>query len=109
LIALGNIYQGSKKIMEETPQLLELTSIKDTFSTGCDHVEIVGSCARIYIYTDQASLGSGELERILVAKIVMPVEKVPAALKICAAGIAGPGPHSILAKEMVLNMGQRGH
>jgi hypothetical protein len=39
----------------------------------------------------------------------MPLDFVPAALKIMTAGIAAPGSHSMLAKEMLLNIGRTGH
>jgi hypothetical protein len=90
------IHKGcrSNATMDEDPPLLELSVVRDTFATGCGKVDIVGPCARFYFYAEQDSLGMG-IERVVVAKIVMPIELVPAALK--------------LAQDMLLDMQKRVH
>lgn len=68
-------------IMEcEDNSLVECGIIPDTYMSGVGKVEILGPNARIWLYVDQES--SGRTERIVVAKIIVPLESIPGAIKV---------------------------
>lgn len=87
----------------EEVALVELKIVEDTFATGCGRVEIIGdTIARFWMYVDQRS-PTGDHERLVVAKITMPIECVPEAIRVSSAGITKRAqPNSFLEKEMLL-------
>jgi hypothetical protein len=61
--------------MDFSPQEIEIVPVPDTFASGIGKVEkIAEGLLRVYLYAMQgANCGRGPLERVLVAKIVIPV------------------------------------
>lgn len=94
---------------EEGSQLLELKVVQDIFATGCGKVEILGSCARFWMYVDQEAPNGSAPDRVVVAKIMMPIECVPEALRISSAGISSQDPKTIMAKEMLIRLSKSSH
>lgn len=91
--------------MGEEPRIIELKTIQDTFATKVAKVEILGSCARFWVCVEQDSLGLGERDMVVVAKLVMPIECVPAAIQASSDGIMVPGPHYAVARELMTRRG----
>lgn len=61
--------------------LHEPMPVADTFCSGLGEVENVGGgCLRFYMYVLQQPPGGGEPEKIVVAKIIMPLSAVPDAI-----------------------------
>jgi hypothetical protein len=54
--------------------MLENCAVPDTFITNIGEIEVLGSCCRFVLYVER------EAEREIVAKIIMPIENVPAAI-----------------------------
>lgn len=54
--------------------------VPETFTSGLSHVELIGGgCARFVLYSNQSN---GEaVDRLVVARIVMPLEAVPDAIR----------------------------
>jgi hypothetical protein len=63
--------------MCEKPPLLEVEVIRDTFVSGVGAVEILGPNARITLYVNQAAIGGGEPDRVVVDKIVVALDAIP--------------------------------
>lgn len=61
--------------------IVEASHILDTFATELSGVERLGSCVRFTLTSIQHSPG-GEYERVVVAKIVIPLDAVPAAIRL---------------------------
>lgn len=69
-------------------KLAEPIAILDTFTSGLGRVEIMkGGCARFILYAEM-TLESGEVENVVVAKIVMPIDAVPEAIGMASAATA---------------------
>ena len=66
------------------PALVEPVPIQDVFVSGIAEIEIIGPCARFILYVDQHPIGDGDAgrERVVVAKVVMPVEAIPPAIRL---------------------------
>lgn len=60
--------------------IVEASHILDIFATELSHVEKIGSCVRFTLTTEHRS-PDGEIERIVVAKIVLPLDAVPPAIR----------------------------
>ena len=62
--------------------LVEPVPIQDVFVSGIGEIEIIGPCARFILYVDQHPIGDGDIaqERVVVAKIVMPMEAIQPAI-----------------------------
>jgi hypothetical protein len=88
--------------------LIELVAHTDIFSTGVGKVEMLGSCVRFWMYCVQDSLGQAGPEHIVVAKIVMPVEKVAEAIQMSMRGIPGYTLKRMPAPGEFIEMKRRG-
>jgi hypothetical protein len=60
---------------------IEPIPLSDTFCMGIAKIEIIGPNARFFMYSDQASLNDAGIERVIVAKFVLPVEAIPKCIK----------------------------
>lgn len=62
--------------------LVEPIAVQDNFVSGIDHIEMAGnSCCRFYVYTDHTPIDGSPPERVLVAKIVIPLDELPKAIR----------------------------
>ncbi|HEU4986893.1 MAG TPA: hypothetical protein VFT89_07495 [Rhizobiaceae bacterium] len=62
--------------------------IPDTFVSGLGTVEeIGGGCFRFTFYATQSALTDGEVERVVVARLVAPLNAIPPALILAAKAI----------------------
>jgi hypothetical protein len=61
------------------PPVVELVPVPDTFCSGVGAIENIGAgLLRVYLYATQGSAcGEGPLERVLVAKLIVPAAAVP--------------------------------
>ncbi|MCK1577857.1 hypothetical protein IVB09_41450 [Bradyrhizobium sp. 174] len=94
--------------MSFEPPLIELVTHNDIFSTGVGKVEVLGPCVRFWMYSVQDSLGQAEPEHIVVAKIVMPLERVAEAIQVSMRGIPGCTLRRMPAPDEFLEMKRRG-
>ena len=60
--------------------IVEASHVLDTFATELAHVEKIGSCVRFTLTTEHHIPGDG-LERVVVAKIVLPIDAVAPGIK----------------------------
>ncbi len=69
----------------EVPDLIEPVPIADDFVQGIAKIEQIGPCARFVLYAEQGlpELG-GATVRVVVGKVVIPIEALPAAIKMAA-------------------------
>lgn len=73
------------------PQYVEPVPVPDVFITGIAKVEITGHNARFYLYVDQNSFDPGrEPDKFIVAKIIIPLENLPEAIKIATEASVTP-------------------
>lgn len=56
--------------------LVEPTVIPDTFCTGLGRIESLGSALRFTFFVHQRSVCADGMERVVVARLVLPVEAV---------------------------------
>lgn len=69
--------------MDEMPELLELFGVPDTFASGLGAVEDIGGGNwRFIFYVNQEV--AGETVRVAVAKLVMSIDALPAAIHLAA-------------------------
>lgn len=66
--------------MQEQPELVEVDVIRDTFVSGVGDIQVMGANARVTLYVDQQALGERPAERIVVAKLIFPVDAIPACI-----------------------------
>lgn len=64
-----------------TSVMVEPIALADIFCSGIAKIEIIGPCARFFMYADQASLTDGTAERVIVAKFVLPIEAIPECIR----------------------------
>lgn len=82
--------------MDECRDLLELFGVPDVFASGLGAVEdIGGGCWRFTFYAKQDS--HGHQERVVVAKLIMSKEALPAAIHMAAKTTNTCACHSALA------------
>ena len=62
------------------PSLVEPTPISDDFVQGIACIERVGSCARFVLFAEQTILEAGCPARVVVRKIIIPMDALPAAV-----------------------------
>jgi hypothetical protein len=61
--------------------LTEIIPIQDIFCSGLGAIEkLEGGCFRFYLYAAQEADGGGAKEKVLVAKLVMPISAIPEAI-----------------------------
>lgn len=60
--------------------IVEIRHVLDIFATELAQVEKIGSCVRFTLTTEHRD-PDGELERIVVAKVVLPADAVPPAIR----------------------------
>jgi hypothetical protein len=73
----------------EITELIDPAVVADTFVEGVGEIEKVGtSCVRVTLYATR-SIGRGERERIVVARLVLPEAGFARSLRQCAAFAAG--------------------
>lgn len=65
----------------KVPALIEPVPIIDDFVQGIACIEQVGPCARFILFSDQTFLESGVATRVVVRKIIIPIDALPAAIK----------------------------
>ena len=53
----------------------EPIAVPDVFATGLARIEEAGGNLRLTFYVDQLSMLTGEMERLIVARIVVPLDK----------------------------------
>ncbi|MFA7282151.1 MAG: hypothetical protein WC100_18870 [Sterolibacterium sp.] len=51
----------------------EPIAVIDTFTTGIARIEEIGGNIRFTFYADQKSLYSGERERVIVSRLIIPI------------------------------------
>lgn len=69
--------------METNAELTEIYAVSDTFVSGLGEVEdIGGGCLRFIFFSRHTHEGREELQ--IVARIIMPVEAVPVAIRMAA-------------------------
>ena len=69
--------------MGENLEMLEPFGVPDTFTTGLGSVEdIGGGCYRFTFFTKQDA--HGHSDRVVVAKLVMSIDALPAAIHMAA-------------------------
>ena len=73
------------------PGVVEVIPIQDVFCSGVSKIENLGDgLLRVYCYTVQgSSCGDGPLERVLVAKIVLPAAAISGIMLQAKAAISG--------------------
>lgn len=72
------------------PPLVESVSIPDIFASGLAFTEhLAGGCMRFTFYADQKSVTTGEMERIVVSRIVAPAAAVQRAVEMAIQAIGG--------------------
>lgn len=73
----------------EITELIDPAIVADTFAEGIGEIEKIGaSCVRVTFYATR-SIGRGERERIVVARLVLPEAGFARSLRQCAAFAAG--------------------
>lgn len=85
----------------EPAPIVEASHVLDTFATELSGVERLGCCVR-FIVTAYQRNPSGENERIVVAKIILPFDAVPAAIRLTLKELLLPsldiiGPANVIA------------
>lgn len=71
------------------PPMIEPMPVLDIFGCGLGSIEIVGPCARFVVYVEQDVPGADfNPQRVVVAKIVLPLDAVPAAISMTTAKLA---------------------
>jgi len=76
-------------IMFEPNEPIEPIPLQDIFCMGVAKVEIIGPCARFFMYADQATFRSDVIERVIVAKFVVPLEAIPECIRKAVEATAG--------------------
>lgn len=66
--------------MQEQAELIEVDVIHDTFVSGVGDIQVMGTNARITLYVDQQAMGARPAERIVVAKLIFPIDAIPACM-----------------------------
>ncbi len=61
--------------------IVEASHVLDTFATELSEVERLGSCVRFTLTAMTHSPG-GENERVVVLKVILPFDAVPAAIRL---------------------------
>jgi hypothetical protein len=76
---------------EEMPPVVELVPVPDTFCSGVGAIENIGAgLLRVYLYATQGSAcGEGPMERVLVAKLILPAAALPEIMLQAKAAIGG--------------------
>lgn len=62
------------------PELVEASHVLDIFATELSRIERIGSCVRFTLTSYQSNPNVGS-ERVVVCKLVMPMDAVPAAIR----------------------------
>lgn len=71
------------------PGLIDPDRVPDTFAEGFASIERIGKdCLRFTLYTTR-NLGDGDIDRIVVARIVAPINAMPTWLRQTKAVLAG--------------------
>lgn len=65
----------------KVPALIENTPISDDFVQGIARIERLGPCLRVVLFVDDRVEGCETTARVVVRKIVVPLDVVPGALK----------------------------
>jgi hypothetical protein len=65
----------------KVPALIEPVPILDDFVQGIACIERVGPCARFVLFSDQTIVEAGVVSRVVVRKIVVPIDVIPTAMK----------------------------
>lgn len=60
--------------------LIEPCPVPDTFCTGLARAEVHGNIIHFILYAEHCD-AEGRIERVIVARILMPKESVPAAVR----------------------------
>jgi hypothetical protein len=68
-------------MVAELLPLAEVVPIQDTFATGVVPMLADGMCVRLLFWAEHPVIGTGKAERVLVAKIIFPVECYRVALR----------------------------
>lgn len=63
------------------PMLTEPVPISDDFVQGIAEIEQVGCCVRFVLYSDQRVWEAGSNSRVIVRKIILPIDALPHAIK----------------------------
>ena len=69
--------------MDEMPELLELFGVPDTFVSGLGSVEDIGGGNFRFVFFAKQDTRGGP-EHVVVAKIIMSIEALPAAIHLAA-------------------------
>lgn len=69
--------------MDEMPELLELFGVPDKFTSGLGSVEYIGGGNWRFIFYVNQEVG-GDTVRVVVSKLVMSIEALPAAIHMAA-------------------------
>ena len=70
------------------PALIEPVPIQDDFVQGIAAIEIAGPCARFVLFADQTVMEAGTPARVIVRKIIIPMDAIPGAIKQAADFVA---------------------
>lgn len=63
------------------PMLVEPVPVADDFVQGIACIEKVGPCARFILFSDQTVVEAGTVSRVIIRKIVVPIDVIPTAIK----------------------------
>lgn len=67
--------------------LIEPIAIQDTFAAGLARAEIHGNIVHFILFSEHTD-AEGNLERTICARILMPKEAVPAAIRIAISAVS---------------------
>jgi hypothetical protein len=77
---------GSASRLPAVP-LIEPIAIADTFASGLARAEIHGNIVHFILFCEHSD-SDGNLERTICARILMPKEAVPAAIRIAISAVS---------------------
>lgn len=67
--------------------LIELCPIPDTFCSGLARTEVHGSVIHFILYAERSD-ADGRIERVISARILMPKDAVPTAVRMVMAAVS---------------------
>jgi hypothetical protein len=91
--------------LNERPPLIETVPISDIFASELGRIEKIGPCARLVFAVTQAGVyddGSVGQERVVVARIVLPLAVLPSVLE-ALLGRAEPPSRDEVARLKAVN------
>jgi hypothetical protein len=101
MIAVGNAHrianpwQGPARMSD--PVIIEPVPLTDVFVNGIARIEIIGHNARFFLYSEQSSFDQNQPpDRYIVAKIIIPLEDLPEAIRKAMAVSVGEAANTVV-------------